>query len=106
MPKFDTEHVWTFGFWQAQINFLSYKLDLGVGVFNLLKIVKGQPLTFCAFSKGSEILFRMEIWHKEIMREAHEQHRERERVKQRSRRVPLDVPSFAQRVDGSIGERG
>ena len=106
MPRFDTEHVWTFGFWQAQINFLSYKLDLGVGVFNLLKIVKGQPLTFCAFSKGSEILFRMEIWHKEIVREAHEQHREHERVKQRSRRAPLDAPSFAQRVDGSIAERG
>ena len=102
MPTFDTEHVWTFGFWQAQINFLSYKLDLGVGVFNLLKIVKGQPLTFCASSKRGEILFRMEIWHKEIMREAQQQHGEKERAKQRSRRASLDFPNFAQRVDGAV----
>ena len=88
MPMFDTERVWTFGFWQSQINFLSYKIDLGVGTFNLIKIMDGQPLCFCSSTRAGEILFRMEVWHRELLRDAKEAHAKADNRK--NRRGSLD----------------
>ena len=64
MPVFDTERVWTFGFWQSQINFMTYRIDLGIGIFNLIRIMDGQPLCFCSSTRAGHILFRMEVWHR------------------------------------------
>ena len=64
MPVFDTERVWTFGFWQSQINFMTYRIDLGIGIFNLIRIMDGQPLCFCSSPRAGHILFRMEVWHR------------------------------------------
>ena len=35
-------------FWQAQIDIAQYKVDLGVGQFDLIPIMDGQPLTLLA----------------------------------------------------------
>ena len=70
MPVFDTERVWTFGFWQSQINFMTYRIDLGIGIFNLIRIMDGQPLCFCSSTRAGHILFRMEVWHQELMKGA------------------------------------
>jgi hypothetical protein len=88
MPMFDTERVWTFGFWQSQIDFMSYKLDLGVGIFNLIKIMDGQPLCFCSSTRAGEILFRMEVWHRELLSAAKEAHAKAET--RRNRRGSLE----------------
>jgi len=72
IPVFDTERVWTFGFWQAQINFTTYKVELGVGNFNLANILNGQPLALCARTRAGEIVFRLEVWHEQILAKANE----------------------------------
>lgn len=98
VPVFDTERVWTFGFWQSQINFLTYRVDLGVGTFNLLRIMNGQPLCFCASSLSGEILFRMEVWHKDLLKAAQEAH-EKIAQQQLRRRSSLDIRgSFVERL--------
>lgn len=116
VPVFDTERVWTFGFWQSQINFTTYKVDLGVGQFNLLKIMNGQPLCFCAQTRAGEILFRMEIWHEQILAKAHEYYEERTRTEKQSRlprRSSIDISrisrdlssSFTRKVDSAIRDK-
>ena len=98
VPVFDTERVWTFGFWQSQINFLTYRVDLGVGTFNLLRIMNGQPLSFCASSLSGEIMFRMEVWHENLLKAAQEAH-EKTVQQQLRRRSSLEIRgSFAERL--------
>jgi hypothetical protein len=116
VPVFDTERVWTFGFWQSQINFTTYKVDLGVGQFNLLKIMNGQPLCFCAQTRAGEIIFRMEIWHEQILAKAHEYYEEKTRTEKQSRlprRSSIDISrisrelssSFTRKVDSAIRDK-
>ena len=72
VPSYDTENVWTFSFWQAQIDFAKYSVDLGVGKFDLIPILDGQPLTLQGTRKdGSEIAFRFEVWHERLLAAAH-----------------------------------
>ena len=72
VPSYDTENVWTFSFWQAQIDFAKYGVDLGVGKFDLIPILDGQPLTLQGTRKdGSEIAFRFEVWHERLLAAAH-----------------------------------
>ena len=92
MPVFDTERVWTFGFWQSQINFMTYRLDLGVGIFNLIRVMDGQPLCFCSSTRAGHILFRMEVWHRELMKDAEAAY-EREMKKNRPRRSSIEFRS-------------
>ena len=92
MPVFDTERVWTFGFWQSQINFMTYRIDLGIGIFNLIRIMDGQPLCFCSSTRAGHILFRMEVWHQELMKGAEAAY-ERESKKNRPRRSSIEFRS-------------
>lgn len=104
MPKFDTERVWTFGFWQSQINFLTYRIDLGVGVFNLLKVMNGQPLCFCSSLRSGEILFRLEVWHRELLEAARDAHeKERNRHSRTSLEKSLDSFAFSQGAEREAG---
>ena len=113
VPVFDTERVWTFGFWQSQINFTTYKVDLGVGQFNLLKIMNGQPLSFCAQTRSGEIVFRLEIWHEKIVEKAREIWEEKMRPRTSltpRRRSSIEMTrdlssSFTRKVDDAIRQR-
>jgi len=68
VPSFDVDSVWTFSFWQSQIDFAAYDVDLGVGTFDLAKILDGQPLALSATtSDGAEVAFRFEIWHERLL---------------------------------------
>ena len=72
MPTYDTESVWTFAFWQAQIDISNYRVDLGVGQFDLVPIMDGQPLTLMARTRdGSAVAFRFELWHERLLPAAH-----------------------------------
>jgi len=70
MPVFDTENVYTFCFWQAQIDFSTYIADLGVTQFDLANIVDGQPMTANCRTRDGKLAFRFEVWHKNIVAHA------------------------------------
>ena len=70
MPVFDTENVYTFCFWQAQIDFSKYICDLGIAQFNLSKIVDGQPLAAGCKTRDGRLAFRFEMWHANIVEAA------------------------------------
>jgi hypothetical protein len=70
VPVFDTENVYTFCFWQAQIDFSKYICDLGVAQFNLSKIVDGQPMAANCKTRDGRLAFRFEMWHANIVEAA------------------------------------
>ena len=70
VPVFDTENVYTFCFWQAQIDFSKYICDLGIAQFNLSKIVDGQPLAAGCKTRDGRLAFRFEMWHANIVEAA------------------------------------
>tara|TARA_B110001450_G_scaffold147738_1_gene138127 strand:+ start:930 stop:2453 length:1524 start_codon:yes stop_codon:yes gene_type:complete len=72
VPTYDTENVWTFSFWQSQIDMSKYSVDLGVGKFDLVPIMDGQPIALlCQTSDAGEIGFRFEVWHERLLQRAH-----------------------------------
>ena len=57
-----------------------YSVDLGVGKFDLVPIMDGQPIALlCQTSDASRIGFRFEVWHERLLQRAH------------SRQTPDDV---------------
>ena len=66
--------------WQSQIDVSKYSVDLGVGKFDLVPIMDGQPIALlCQTSDASRIGFRFEVWHERLLQRAH------------SRQTPDDV---------------
>jgi hypothetical protein len=60
--------------------------------------MNGQPLCFCASSLSGEILFRMEVWHKDLLKAAQEAH-EKSSQQQLRRRSSIDIRgSFVERL--------
>jgi|MDSW01.2.fsa_nt_gb hypothetical protein len=56
----------------SQIDFAKYSIDLGVGKFDLVPIMDGQPLTLLAQTRdGADVLFRFELWHQRLLPAAH-----------------------------------
>ena len=70
VPVFDTENVYTFCFWQAQIDFSKYICDLGIAQFKLFKLVDGQPLATNCRTRDGRVAFRFELWHASIVEAA------------------------------------
>jgi hypothetical protein len=49
-----------------------YSVDLGVGKFDLVPIMDGQPIALlCQTSDAGEIGFRFEVWHERLLQRAH-----------------------------------
>ena len=70
VPVYDTENVYTFCFWQAQIDFSKYICDLGIAQFKLFKLVDGQPLATNCRTRDGRVAFRFELWHASIVEAA------------------------------------
>ena len=70
VPVYDTENVYTFCFWQAQIDFSKYICDLGIAQFKLFKLVDGQPLAANCRARDGRVAFRFELWHASIVEAA------------------------------------
>ncbi|CAD7702563.1 unnamed protein product [Ostreobium quekettii] len=51
--KFDTEHVYTFHFWQHLLDLSTFELDLNIKQFSLSRHLGGQPLQLMAKTKES-----------------------------------------------------
>ena len=72
VPSFDVDSTWTFSFWQSQIDVSKYSVDLGVGKFDLVPIMDGQPIALlCQTSDASCVGFRFEVWHERLLQKAH-----------------------------------
>ena len=94
VPSFDVDQVWTFSFWQSQIDVSKYSVDLGVGKFDLVPIMDGQPIALlCQTSDASRIGFRFEVWHERLLQRAH------------SRQTPDDVVARPPKDDDGDSSR-
>ena len=101
VPSFDVDSTWTFSFWQSQIDVSKYSVDLGVGKFDLVPIMDGQPIALlCQTSDASRVGFRFEVWHERLLQRAHS-HRSPDDVE---RRPPRDADEDSSRGDGDATE--
>ena len=101
VPSFDVDSTWTFSFWQSQIDVSKYSVDLGVGKFDLVPIMDGQPIALlCQTSDASRVGFRFEVWHERLLQRAHS-HQSPDDVE---RRPPRDADEDSSRGDGDATE--
>lgn len=64
---FDTEHVYTFHFWQHLLDLSTYELDMSIRQFSLSRHLGGQPLQLMAKTKGDEYVWSFLMWHESLL---------------------------------------
>ena len=65
--QFDTEHVYTFYFWQHLLDLASFKLTTGFRIFDLQQHLNGQPLRLMAQMPTGETLWDFHVWHEIVV---------------------------------------
>jgi hypothetical protein len=68
---FDTDRVWTFGFWQHLMSMATFELDLGVTTLSTARYIQDQPLVLSS-RVGHEALYAIEIWNERLLKAADE----------------------------------
>lgn len=64
---FDTEHVYTFHFWQHLLDLSSYELDMSIKQFSLSRHLGGQPLQLMAKTTAGEYVWNFLMWHDSLL---------------------------------------
>jgi len=63
----DTDHIWTFRFWQHVLDLSTFQLNMTIKRFNLLYHLDGQPLAIMARHLDGRFLWNFEIWHRDLL---------------------------------------
>mmetsp|Transcript_12443 Transcript_12443/g.31899 ORF Transcript_12443/g.31899 Transcript_12443/m.31899 type:complete len:717 (-) Transcript_12443:252-2402(-) len=68
--RFDTEHLYTFHFWQHLLDLSAYELDMGVAQFDISRNLNRQPLQLMVKQQSTgEYLWNFEVWHENLLRQ-------------------------------------
>lgn len=64
---FDTQRIWTFGFWEAPLNLSTFELDLGVMKLGVGSYIADQPLVLVCSAADGEMVYSIQIWHESFV---------------------------------------
>lgn len=64
---YDTEHVWTFSFWQHLLDLSTFHLDVAFKRIRLVPYLDGQPLVLMAQDANGDLIWKFEIFHQDLL---------------------------------------
>ncbi|GMI59542.1 hypothetical protein ScalyP_jg12009 [Parmales sp. scaly parma] len=65
--EYDTDHVYTFDFFQHLLDVSNYALNVKIANVKLVSSLDGQPIQIMAKTKTGEYLWNFQLWHEDLL---------------------------------------